>query len=181
MADHDDDYGTDGTDDVTQQDSNLVKDLRRQLRQAQKELGELRPLRTESTLRDLGIDPKSKQARLLLKVHGDGEQTAEALRATAEEFDIALPDPTANTDAEAAVYPATQQRQEATERIDDLRANATPVGTQRIGWNDYQALMGTNPDAAAQALQSGQVDLPPHVEAVLNANRADPASSLTGA
>lgn len=163
-------------------DTPLVKQLRSQLREAKKdvksrdeELSTLRPLRTENVMRDLGIDPKSKQAKALLQLHGDGEQTAEALRVTAEDYDIPLPEPTAET---TEVSPEQQQRSAATQRIDDLRSSAQPVGTQKTGWDDYKALQGRDPAAAAQMLAAGQVDIPPHMASVLEANRAERSQQI---
>lgn len=167
----------DDTDDGTADDSRLLRDLRKQIKQQNAELSELRQYRTERLLQKAGFDPDSKTARMLMKLHGDGEQTVEALAATAAEYDIAATAPVGDGEP---VDEVAAQRTAATQNIDELRSNATPVGAQQIGWSDYQQLMGTNPDAAAQALQSGQVELPPHVAAVINANRAETASSLTG-
>lgn len=177
MADTDVD-GTTQTDDS--QDSNLVKDLRRQIKEANKELSELRPLRTKDTLRQLGLDPDdadSKQAKALLALHGDGEQTPEALRATAEEYGITLPDPTATTPAEP-VDEVAAQRTAATAAIDELRNNAAPVGTQKMSWADYEALQQRDPGAAARELMAQRVEVPLHIESAVEANRAERAQQI---
>lgn len=173
-------------DELTQErddDTPLVKDLRAKLRESNREkkaltgeLAELRPLRTENAMRDLGLDPKSKQAKALLQLHGEGEQTADALRTTADEYGITLPDPEAG--GEETPDPAAQQRTEATARIDGLRSSAQPVGTQKQSWDDYKALQAQDPAAAARALQAGQVEVPAHMASVLEANRAERAQQI---
>ena len=151
------------------QDSNLVRDLRQQLKAANKELGELRPYREQRVLQQAGFDPDSKQGRALLKLH-EGDLTPEALKATAEEWEFT---PTLTSDSAEQVDPVAQERSDTIQRVDELRSNATPVGAQRLGYEDYQQMQQQNPAAAAAALQAGTVDLPPHIAAVVQANRAD--------
>lgn len=169
MAENDDDYGDD-----TQNDSKLLRDLRKQVKEQSRELNELRTYRTERLLQKAGFDPDSKDAKKLLRLHGeDGEMTVEALQASAEEWDLT---PTLTTEAAGEpVDEVAQQRVEATQRIDTLRDQAQPVGTQKMAHADFAQLRATNPAAAAQALAAGQVDLPPYVAAALEANRADTA------
>lgn len=167
--DYDGDNDGDNTD-----DSALLRDLRKQLKQQSKELSELRQYRTERLLQKAGFDPDSKQAKMLMRLHGDGEQTVEALTATAQEFDIEVTAPTANEGAEP-VDEVAAQRTGATQRIDELRSSATPVGTQRMSHEDFTQLRAANPSEAAKVLAAGQVDLPPYVAAALEANRADTA------
>lgn len=161
----DDDQQQDDT-----QDSNLVRDLRKQLKDANKELGELRPYREQRVLQQAGFDPDSKQGKALLKLH-DGELTAEALKATAEEYEFT---PTLTEPAEQ-VDPVAEERSNTIQRVDELRSNATPVGAQTLGYEDFQQLRATNPSAAAAELAAGRVELPSYVAAALNVNRADTA------
>ena len=171
MAENDDDQGFDEQDN----DSRLVRDLRKQLKEASRELNELRPYRDQRVLQQAGFDPDSKTGKALLRLH-DGELTADALRATAEEYGF---EPAASPAAEAEpVNEVAQQRNEATARIDTLRNNAQPVGTQKTPWDDYQKLQQTNPSAAAAALAAGQVDVPPQIAAVIEANRAERANQI---
>lgn len=172
MAENDDDQGFDEQDN----DSRLVRDLRKQLKEASRELNELRPYRDQRVLQEAGFDPDSKQGKALLRLH-DGDLTAEALRQTAEEYGFAAAEGTTEGTAET-VDPVAQQRDEATQRIDTLRNNAQPVGSQKTGYEDYQKLQQANPLEATRLLQAGQVELPPHIAAVIESNRAERASQL---
>lgn len=171
MAQNDDD-NYEGNNEGNADDTALLRDLRKQIKAANKELSELRQYRTERVLQKAGFDPDSKQAKMLMRLHGDDDFTVEALQATAAEFDIPLP---ADTADEGPVDEVAAQRSEATARIDDLRANATPVGTTQLAYEEYQQLRDQNPAAAASALASGQVVLPAYIAAGLEANRADTA------
>lgn len=171
MAEHDDDQGYDDQDDG----SALVRDLRKQLKQANKELSELRPYRDERLLQQAGFDPDSKQGKALLRLH-DGDLTADALKQTAEEYGFTPAEPTDTGDE--PVDEVAQQRQESTQRIDELRSNAQPVGSQKASYEDYQRMQQTNPSAAAKGLAEGAFELPPHIAAVIEANRAETARSL---
>jgi len=55
----------------------------------------------EAALLKLGIDPESKQGQLLIRVHGDGDPTADAFRNTATQYDL-IPQSNATPDNEAA-------------------------------------------------------------------------------
>ena len=151
------------------QDSNLVRELRQQLKAANKELGELRPYREQRVLMQAGFDPDSKRAKALLKLH-DGELSVEALKATAEEYEY---EPNLTIEAAEPVDEVAEARSQTIQRVDELRSNATPVGAQRIDYESYQQMQQQNPAAAAQALAAGTVDLPPHIAAVVQANRAE--------
>ena len=64
-------------------------------------------------------------------------------------------------------------RTAATQRIAELRASSTPVGTQTMGYAEYQALKLSNPRQAADLSQRGLVDFPPQVLQAILSNRAE--------
>ena len=171
MAEHDDDQGYDEQDN----DSALVRQLRKQIKDQSRELNELRPYRDQRVLQEAGFDPDSKQGKALLRLH-DGDLTADALKQTAEEYGFTPAQP---VDAEAEQADAeTAQRVETVQRIDSLRDTAQPVGSVKTSYADWQQMQQTNPGEAAKALAAGQVELPAHIAATLNANRAERAQTL---
>ena len=169
MADNDDTQGTDG-----EQEPSWAKRLRKENEEMKREL---RDFRTRDALTEAGFDPKSPQAKALMKLH-EGDLTADAVKATAGEYGIAPVEATQTEGQEQQVDEVAQQRSAATQNIDELRSNATPVGAQRTSWQDYQQLKQHDMSAATKLLAAGQVDVPPEYAAVLNANRADRASQI---
>lgn len=80
------------------EESDLIKQLRKALKDKDAELkakdariATLEQKNTASVLQEVGLDPESEAATGLLRLHEDGELTADALRATAARFQIGVP------------------------------------------------------------------------------------------
>lgn len=182
-------------------DSRLVRQLRRQLKDANRSLAELRAQQPEQTKRGektgeadttpAGLRQALNRAQARIN-ELEGAQRAQSLQAT---FDAAgvptgelrdllgakvedvsqvtvegLQDWMRNNGIQRH-DPATEQRVAATQAIDDLRASAAPVGSQKLRWQDFQQLQQADPGQAATALAKGQVHLPPHIASQVQANR----------
>ena len=79
-------------DETDEQDSNLVKSLREQLKDKESKLKELELLKAENsklkstnTIREAGLNLNERQVKALLATH-EGDLTAESIKTTAEEL-----------------------------------------------------------------------------------------------
>lgn len=211
---------TDDDDDLTEpreDDPNLVRHLRKMLRESQRDLREARAAASvvpspEEAVAVEAVDVPQKQPvdegpRGLRQAYErasarlkelEAAQRGQALRAT---FDAAgvpegelrdfigsrVEDPESVTvdglqawmrdNGVRPADPVGDARSAAIQRVDELRANAVPVGSQKLGYGDYQQLRVQNPAAAAQALLRGEVDMPAHVTEAVMANRRDRAEN----
>src|SRR5690606_32969933 len=94
-------------------------------------LEQVEPVYRATVLKDAGIDPDSPQAKAVLQLHGDGEFTAEALKATATDFGI----PLGNVEQAAQEQPLDDAAQAAIASADrnrELQAVGTPVEPQSL-------------------------------------------------
>lgn len=142
--------------------------LRRQLEAALAEAKELREENSSFKRREAfsqaGFDIESGPGKLLAQQY-DGELDEGAIKAFAdsfaEEYGIKL------DQTEARPDPAVETQQ----RTDALRQQSRSDGAgQRLGLQEFFDLNGRDPQMAKQALESGQVDVPPHVAEQLAAN-----------
>ncbi len=157
--------GVDGEQDAGQSKDGAPKGLVRSLQQATARVRELEGEKRMSDLRATfdaaGVPPGELRDLLGAKVEDPSDVTVEGLQGWMQSNGIRAWDPVA------------EHRTAATRNIDELRAGAQPVGSQRMGWDDHTALQKLDPAAAAHALQAGQVELPGHVARVIAANRAE--------
>lgn len=110
-----------------------------------------------------GIDTSKGVGKLLAKTY-DGPLDAEDIQAFAQEYGI---DGTGgNVSAEDAEAEATQGR------MDALRQNSRPDASgQRLSHQDWLKLSQSDPAAARQAFEGGQVEFPPQMAQQLAENR----------
>ena len=162
-------------DDQEQEQGEQEPSWAKRLRQENEQLKrEVREYKTSQMLNSAGFDPDSGIGKALVELH-KGDLTAEALAETAKQY--GFEPATATTEPE--VDPVAQERSESTARIDELRANATPVGSQSMPYEEYKQLSQVNPGEAAKVLQAGKVaDLPPFVAQSIAANRAERANTF---
>jgi hypothetical protein len=158
-----------------------LRAARRDTKALTAELGELRPLKADAVFREAGFDPSTREGKLLRGLLGDTPPTVDAIREKAEAYEILPPQPGEGAAAPAPERSADAQAlTDATQRIDDLRQVATPVGGVRMTHDEFRALQRSNPAASVEALKAGQVDLNPEVAAAVAANRAERNHTFAG-
>lgn len=123
------------------QDSELVKNLRAEIKQRDAALAEERDQRTklerQQAFRDAGVNPTKGPGKLLFEAY-DGEADAEQVKAKAKEYglDLSAPDPDRGEEQEdKASY--TEQERAAMEQMD------------QAGQGDSPASLPTDPAQAA--------------------------------
>lgn len=157
----------------------------RQLRQAHKDaaaerdalkaqLEQIQPLARQYAFQQAGIDPTSPIGKLASRVY-DGPLTSEGIAewAKAEGIDVA------EVSAVSEPSPEQRERSETTQRIDDLRGAAQPVGRTSMSYADYKQLQINNPAAAVEAFKSGQVtDVPAYLADAMRHNSLERSNQL---
>jgi hypothetical protein len=144
--------------------------LRAQLEAA---LAENKTLREENTgykrrdaFSEAGIDISTGPGKLLAQTY-DGEFEPEAIKSFAKEYGIEPGQPTQDSSQQVVQQQVTETQQ----RMDALRQNSQPDGIgQRVSHTDYLKLNSTDPAAARQLWEAGQVDVPPHIASALADN-----------
>lgn len=147
----------DEVDDLTQI-REYAKGLARDLKATRGKLDSIEPQYQSLVMKGLGLDPESPKAQGLLQLHGDGEFTIDALKATAEQFQYDLgasPDGTQpqGGDQAAPAAPATPPQltteQQATIAASQRGAQAQAVGSP-VAPQTVEARIG-------EALEKGDV------------------------
>lgn len=121
------------TDDLTaetEQDSDLVKRLRSELKQRDAAINEEREqrqrLERQTAFRDAGVDPTKGPGKLLYEAY-DGEADAEAVKAKAKEYGLDLSTPTQQgQEQEDEVQDFTEQERTAMEQMDQAAQGGSP-------------------------------------------------------
>lgn len=127
--------------DLTQEspdDSELVRKLRREIKERNQRLQETQQAKTElertSVFKELGIDPSKGVGKLFAQAY-DGEMTPEAVKAAAEEYELPMgtqQQPSTQDDSGQASESTTSvdpNEQDAHRRADAASAGASPADT----------------------------------------------------
>lgn len=150
-------------------DSPVITDLRKQLRDAQKELSQLRDEKRSQvlseTFAEFGLDP-SKAAGKFAAQSYDGELDPDEVRGWLQEQGFEK----ASNDEQTAAPPQPDARQQAEARGDAIRQSASPSGEQRVSHDDFMQMLSQNPQRARQLHDAGLVDRPAHIERQLQVN-----------
>lgn len=142
-------------------ESSVIRDLRKQLKEANERLSTLAPLAKESAFEKAGVDLSDPRNKFFVE-HYDGDLTPEAIREAAEPYGFV----SSGEQQEAEQQPAPEESQR--QRVEGLRQQSTPDGAgQRIPHNEWLALSKNDPRAAQDAFQNGLVDFPPHIAPAL--------------
>lgn len=130
--------------DLTQEsadDSELVRKLRREIRERNQRIQETEQAKTQlerqSLFKELGIDPSKGMGKLFAQAY-DGEMTPEAVKAAAEEYELPLgtqqaQEPSTQDDSGQASESTTSvdpSEQDAHRRADAASAGADPADTR---------------------------------------------------
>ena len=130
--------------DLTQEsadDSELVRKLRREIRDRNQRLQETEQAKTEiertSLFKELGIDPSKGMGKLFAQAY-DGEMTTEAVKAAAEEYELPLGTQQAqepgeqsdSSDASESTSSVDPSERDAHRRADAASAGADPADTK---------------------------------------------------
>lgn len=136
-------------------ESSVIRDLRKQLKDANDQLASLQPLARELAFQKAGVDVETGPGKFFASKY-DGELDADAIRAAAEEYGF--------------VSDAQQQEQTPAppdgtqQRMDTLRQQSMPEGSgKRLSFNEWSQLSKDDPDAAQSAHAEGLVDFPSHM------------------
>lgn len=100
---------------------------KRRVKELEARLEVAEPVYRETILRKAGVDPEAPLAQAVLKLHGDGEFTPEAIRATADTYGIVLGDGEGETADEVSLTPEQQQAIASAQRGEQLAAVGAPA------------------------------------------------------
>lgn len=111
------------------QDSDLVKNLRAEIKQRDAALNEEREKRTtierQQAFRDAGVDPKAGPGKLLFEAY-DGPAEVDAVKAKAEEYGLDLSAPTPQGEGGTQEEKYTDQERAAQQLIDEAAQGGSP-------------------------------------------------------
>lgn len=149
-------------DEATENESQVIQKLRKELREANDRLSKLEPLARESAFKEAGIDLSDPRNKFFVEKY-DGELDAEAIREAAEPYGF--------IGQQAAETQQPSGPDEQQQRMDGLRSASTPEGSgQRLSFEQWQALSKSDPAAAKEAHDSGRVDIPSYIASSLAAS-----------
>lgn len=108
-----------------EQESSVLRAIRRELKNVKKERDELKSFQRSAVFKEAGLDPNKGIGKAIAKLY-DGEPDVDAIREfAAAEFDWE-PDAT-QTNGNNELNEAEQERLSAQQRADQLRTNTEPV------------------------------------------------------
>lgn len=136
-------------------ESSVIRDLRKQLKDANDQLASLQPLARELAFQKAGVDVESGPGKFFASKY-DGELDADAIRAAAEEYGFV-------SDGQPK-GPAAPEPDDPQPRMDALRQRSTPEGSgKRLSFGEWSQLSKDDPNAAQAAHAEGLVDFPSHM------------------
>jgi hypothetical protein len=184
IADDDLDLDNDDTDGAGgggEGESSVIRQLRRENRQLKGQLKAVLPQVKEITFRKAGVDPDTRDGKMLMRAYADGELDAEKIREFAKtEFDWDLStDTDGETDTPTAPTLTDEQRArvEQNRKVGDLQAAShSGDSRKRIDQKTFNQMLRDGQTEEAMALRNqGLVDFNIGTSAqVLEANRAEP-------
>ncbi len=154
---------------MSEPDTQAPKELREALDRANEKVAEqttradaaetnLRVLQASTTFEKANLNPK--HADLFLKTNPDVEATPQAVADFAHEYGLAPAEGTPPPDAEETP-PADTGLAALAGAAGSAAAGSTPAAQPKMSAEDFNKLLETNPDAAAQAYVEGKVERHP--------------------
>lgn len=153
-------------DEYGQEDSGVVKDLRKQVKKQNDELAQLRAFQRQQTFKEAGLDLEKPYVKTLADSYS-GEATAGAVIEWAKNQGLELP----SSEPEKSSPPPPSERQQAQQRLNQMQQAGESVNTG--GVIDHQAWMelaAEDESAARQMVADGKVEFPDHIAEQLKAN-----------
>lgn len=148
--------------DENENESSVLRELRKELREANERLSKLEPLARDSAFEKAGIDLSDPRNKFFVEKY-DGELDPDAIREAAEPYGF--------IGQQAAEEQQPSGPDEQQQRMGELRSASTPEGAgKRLSFTEWQELSKADPAAAREAHDSGRVDIPSHIASSLAAS-----------
>lgn len=147
-----------------EQDTGLVRQLRKQLTAANQKADAAQQELRGYRFKEAGFDPEKGVGRLFASQY-DGDMTVDAIREAADELglDVAAPGDSRDGDKAPPVPPERSERQQAQDRLAQLRQSGTTGADERVDHKQFLELLRTDPEQARALHDAGKVAYPPQM------------------